>query len=71
MTNNLRRRLEKLEAAHAEPHEDDVPTDDEFAALAQLVHVLRAAPGAARSGPVTDLEWSELQRAGLVPGDPA
>ncbi len=70
MTKDFRRRLEKLEAAQAEPQLEDVGAAEEVAALAHLHHVLRAdATGAARYAPITDAEWAELERAGLVMGD--
>jgi hypothetical protein len=70
-TKDLRRRLEKLEAEalHLAIDPDARPadaTDDEWAALAILHHVLEHPPGAE----ITDEVWAELERR-LLSGRPS
>ncbi len=69
MKRRLENRLAAMEAAQTEPPPEDVATDAETAALAHLLHVLRAdVTGAALDAPISDREWAELERVGLVSG---
>jgi hypothetical protein len=56
----LQRRVARLEADHVE-REPDV-TDEEMGVLSVLVHEL----GHERGAEISDEEWNELRRRGLV-----